>query len=59
MLTIPKCKDILGEMTKTMTDSDIENLKDIFVVLSDFAIDSFLDKRKVLFKTNEYENKEN
>lgn len=38
-----------------MADSEIEDLRNIFTVLSDLVINSFLMKRKSRFSKNEYE----
>lgn len=46
MLAIAKCRKILGKVAEKMTDSEIEGLRNTFVVLSDLAIDSYLAKRK-------------
>lgn len=45
-MCIKKCRKILGKIAETMTDQEIENLRDTFIVLSDLAIDSYLAKRK-------------
>lgn len=45
MITIARCKKILGKFAEKMTDSKIEQLRDTFVVLSDLAIDSYLVRR--------------
>ncbi len=46
MLTVSQCKKILGKVAQKMNDSEIEQLRDTFVVLSDLAIDSYLEKKK-------------
>ncbi len=57
MLTITYCRKILGEISKNMTDSEIETLRDTFIVLSDLAIDSYLAKRKCISNEQKYENR--
>lgn len=57
MFTISYCKKILGEVSKNMADSEIESLRDTFVVLSDLAIDSYLAKRKWKSDEQKYENR--
>lgn len=56
MLSVKKCKSILGRAGQTMTNSEIESLRDIFVVISDFAIDSFLNNRKFTSDEQKYGN---
>lgn len=46
MLSILECRKILGKFAEKMTDSEIEELKNTFVTISDLAIDSYLAKRK-------------
>lgn len=43
MLTMSQCREILGKTD--LSDQKIEEIRDMFVVLSDLAIDSFLEKR--------------
>ena len=44
-IPIEQCRKILGKAAEKMTDMEIESLRDVFVVLSDLAIDSYLFKR--------------
>ena len=45
MLPISRCRHILNYSASEMSDAEIEELRDMFVVLSDLAIDSYLEKR--------------
>lgn len=56
-LSINQCKQILGKSKETLTDSEIEQIRNIFVVLSDLAIDSYTFKRESESKKQKYENK--
>ena len=56
-LSINLCKQILGKSKETLTDSQIEQVRNIFVVLSDLVIDSYLLKRESKLKEQKYENK--
>ncbi len=55
MLCIEECRKILGGAAEKMTDPEIESLRDTFIVLSDLAIDSYLEKRKCRLNENQYE----
>ncbi|KKQ89240.1 MAG: hypothetical protein UT12_C0019G0009 [Candidatus Curtissbacteria bacterium GW2011_GWC2_38_9] len=44
-IPIEECRKILGKAAEKMTDMEIESLRDVFIVLSDLAIDSYLTKR--------------
>ncbi len=55
MLSVTHCRKVLGKCAEKMTNSEIERLKDMFVVLSDLAIDSYLAKRKCILDENQYE----
>lgn len=54
MLTISQCRKILGNSCSSMSDLEIEELRNNFMVLSDIAIDCYLAKRNKL-KVNAYE----
>lgn len=56
MLNVTQCRKIIGRTAEKMTDSEIEQLRDLFIVLSDLAIDSYLEKRKSISNGNNYEN---
>jgi len=45
-LTINQCREILEKSAETMTDLEIEELRNAFIVISDLAIDSYLAKIK-------------
>lgn len=55
MLNVDQCRKIVGTAAEKMADLEIERLRDLFVVLSDLAIDSYLTKRKSISDENEYE----
>lgn len=42
-ISLNKCKEILGKTD--LSDQEIEETRNMFVVLSDLAIDSYLEKR--------------
>ena len=46
MLSLTQCKEILGKIAEKMSDSEIEELRNIFIALSDLAIDSYIIKIK-------------
>lgn len=46
MLSLTQCKEILGKIAEKMSDSEIEELRNIFIALSDLAIESCLAKIK-------------
>lgn len=56
MLTITQCRKILGKVAQKMNDSEIEQLRDTFIVLSDLAIDSYLVKRNSKLNEEVYGN---
>lgn len=56
-LSINQCRKILGKPGDGMTDEEIEHLQNVFVLLSDFAISSYLEKRKYKADGGRYENK--
>lgn len=57
-LSINQCRKILGESGEAMSDEAIKHLQNVFVLLSDFAITSYLEKRKSISdeKVERYEN---
>jgi len=57
MLTVAQCRKILGNAALKMTDEEIEQLRDTFIVLSDLVIDSYLEKRKGKVNENKYTSK--
>lgn len=56
MLSVYRCREILDKTTEGMTDLEIKELQNIFIVLSDLAIDTYLTKRKCISDENNYEN---
>lgn len=42
--SINRCRQILGEVGKNLTDKEIEEIRDCFVSLSDFIIESEINK---------------
>ena len=54
-MTIPisKCRKILGKDAESMSNSEIEEISNTFVVISDLAIDSYLDKKRQNIPKNE------
>lgn len=44
-IPINKCREILVKTSGAMTDTEIEQLRNAFVVLSDLAIDSYLERK--------------
>lgn len=55
-LSIPQCKNILGDAGKNLSDREIETLQDTFIALSDFVIDGEIEKLKLIKNENSYEN---
>ena len=56
MLTITRCRKILGKAAEKMTDTEIEELRNVFIVISDIAIDSYLAKKKININQYKYEH---
>ncbi len=46
LLPLDICRKLLGNVAKSMTDAEIEDLRNIFIVIADLAIDSYLQKKK-------------
>ena len=44
-LSIEQCREILGKTAEKMTNSEVEELRNVFIALSDLAIDSYLTKK--------------
>lgn len=44
-LTTKQCREILGTSKEEMTDAEIEEVKNAFIVFSDLAIDSYLARK--------------
>lgn len=57
-ISIDKCREILGKSGDGMSNEEIEHLQNIFVLLSDFAITSYLEKRKYKRDGERYENEQ-
>jgi len=54
VISINKCKQILGKAGENLTDKKIEEIKNCFVTLTDLIIDMELEKLKL--KNFEYEH---
>lgn len=54
-LSILKCRRILGDAGKNLSDQEIETLRDTFIALSDFVIDSEIEKLRLKKNENSYE----
>ena len=46
MLTITECREILGEVSKPLTDGEILTLRDTFYGLAEIALDSEANTKK-------------
>lgn len=44
--SLETCRKILGKTAQKMSDQEIEELRNTFIVISDLAIDSFLKKTR-------------
>lgn len=50
ILSIEEARQLIGKTQAKYTDSQLEDVINIFTVLSDFVIDTYLEKRKGLTK---------
>lgn len=48
IISIEKARKIMGPANKNYTDTELEEIINILVVLSDIAIDSYIEKQKKL-----------
>ncbi len=55
-LSILKCRNILGDAGKNLSDQEIEVLRDTFTALSDFVIDGEIEKLRLRKNEKTYEN---
>lgn len=55
-LSILKCRNILGDAGKNLSDQEIETLRDTFISLSDFVIDGEIEKLRLRKNENKYEH---
>lgn len=54
-LSILKCRKILGEAGRNLSDKEIEVLRDTFIALSDFVIDEEIEKLRLKEIKTKYE----
>lgn len=55
IISINKCRQILGDAGKNLSDKKIEELRDTFIALSDFVIDGEIEKLKLKKIDTKYE----
>lgn len=55
-IDIGYCRKILGDAGKNLSDREIEELRDTFIALSDFIIDSEVEKLRLKQNAQSYEN---
>jgi len=53
-LSIQHCRRTLGDAGRKLTDQEIETLRDTFIALSDFVIDSEIEKLRLRKNENSY-----
>lgn len=52
--SINRCRQILGEVGKNLTDKEIEEIRDCFIALTDLILDCEI--KKLICKKNERSN---
>ena len=54
--TVTYCRRILGDAGRNLGDKEIEAIRDTFIALSDFVIDSEVEKLRLKQNEQSYEN---